>query len=366
MDHRPVTAAVVRSGGLAVELAGPAPLPPRVALFAAGLSRLLPAPAGGPGTPLRLEVVRDAGALAAARSRFERGTLPVGGLLGALPQNGHVQVRLADDGDTVLLRWTDAGLLEARRHSGRAVLHAETPAPHLTWMLCYLTATTFARAGLCHAVHGSVVRLAGRNVMVVGGSSSGKTTLSLLLVEGGAELVTEDVTYVDPAGRFLPVLLRDYLTVRAGTYAAMRDFFADRLGGSLDGAFPTDLPPEELYALGRAGQRMVPIAALTGDPAGRDRPEPVDLTLLPDVSPRHTGVRLEPATVAGANALIAGSLPRLMLDWVGELLPPDAPGPAAAGGPLPPGHPVLHVRLGLDHRAHRAELLTALTAPTPA
>jgi hypothetical protein len=249
---------------------------------------------------LRLDVRRDPLLIEhVRRSRLRPPSEAEGSVLAQLPANDIAAAFLSADGRKLVIDWRGGGLMFARRHSGSARTLRGADGAHFGWMLSYVTATTLVRCGLCAVVHGGVVRLRDRNFLIAGPRGSGKTTLALLLVREGAEVVTDDITYVFDRKRFLPCPLRPYMHVRDHAVGLLPETGLGRTTSREDGALRVTIP------------------------APAQQPDPViHAVLFPAIGERGESVSFRVGELASGSArsrLAADVFPPAVM-WIDELL----------------------------------------------
>lgn len=240
-----------------------------------------------------------------------------------LPQGGAGRSARLEDGRIVIV-WEETVVIVAEPRSGHVRVHAPSgTTPALVWALGTLVATACVRLGLCHVVHGSLVQLRGRHLLVAGAAASGKTTTALLLVAAGAELVTEDITYLGGYGEAVGTPLRHYLNIRSGTWrrhhAALAPVLAPR---ALDALAPLLAARVD----GAGDQVRVDLKDVAGSAArsGATRARTVDGLLLPALDPSLRCVQVTNVDESGARACTRAGLPPEMITWIDELLPTAA------------------------------------------
>jgi hypothetical protein len=233
---------------------------------------------------------------------------------------------LQDQRGTKFLAWLNAGVL--RWQSGAGVAELLVDSEHcddLAWMTCSIIGTALHLSGAVRGIHAAVVRWANANLLVAGPSGSGKTSLVLLLAGDGGTLLAEDYCYINVHGRVAPVSLRDFVTLRAGTW----HWLQERLGAFLPPEFARSIAASgtaaEAYARGRVDQIRLPIRLLNcaGHPDGE--PIPIHAVIFPRISPSGAHAKLTAITVEAADAMLWACSDERMSDWMKDLLAAPIP-----------------------------------------
>lgn len=221
--------------------------------------------------------------------------LPTSGTLAELPANEFtspfVVPRLALFG----LRWPDdsffLGLQESRQC---AAFVGVTPHPKVTWYLRYLLASFFVNESHVFPLHASTIEYKKKQIALVGQSGSGKTSLALAACRGSAHLITEDITYVDSSWRFLPITLRDFVTLRDGTKSML---------GSQDGVSAGSDARAEAFFRGKQAQSRHRVEELVGGKLrAYSSPRHLDRLVFPRLAPERTGWELQLASASPSDA----------------------------------------------------------------
>jgi hypothetical protein len=302
-----------------------------------GLRRLAPAPSWH-AQELKIEVTTSAaGALLPSRAfRCQRGVLSEVRLMPGLEY-------LEDAAGTRYLSWPDAGVFSWVPHRGRARLMTEPERADLEWMAATLVGTGLHLSGAARGLHAAVVQWGHRNVIIAGPSGSGKTSLALLVALHGGLLLAEDFCYLDATGNVAPVSLRDFVTLRAGTFRWLEGLLAERLPRS----FPV---PEsngnaaDLLAQGRSGQVRLPLRLLSSQSAA-PAPVPVHAVVFSAVRPVGSAVEVTTVQAGDAHQRLVSATDARMFDWMRDLLIDDV---ATNAIRLSPQMPCIQLRFGIE------------------
>jgi len=146
--------------------------------------------------------------------------------------------------------------------------------------------------GDLYAVHGGLVSDGRSGVLISSSSLGGKTTLALLFLENGWQIVTEETTYITKQGRPLNYNIRNYFNIRAGTYLEFQHFFAR--AGIVNGSFlaMANTPRNDLFELGKKGQMSIDFESLSQ--AGRNAaPERITHVLEIALDKNRSGMVVE-------------------------------------------------------------------------
>lgn len=233
-------------------------------------------------------------------------------MLRDLPSTARATV--LQEGDVVLLDWTDAGILVATLGSGEAEIVLAPNRRHLGWMLGHLVAAVLSGVGALRTLHASGVRFEGQDLLLSGRSGSGKTTLGLMLLAEGASALTEDITYIGPSGAIIARPLRDYMNVRQGTLHALhRHGFIPQ--GLRDESDPSREDSLELFARGKSGEQELEVREFVRDD-GPTTARPA-LLLLPRIS---VGPATGLSSASTDEVVRATAVPPVMISWVLHLM----------------------------------------------
>ncbi|MGO9078423.1 MAG: hypothetical protein ACLQDY_05215 [Streptosporangiaceae bacterium] len=273
---------------------------------------------------------------------------PTSGVLTRLPPHPSVRVMESPGPGEVALRWRGAGIVTGAKGSGEIAVLAEDGGPDLSWLLRYLFATPLALWGAIDVCHGSLVRWQGKHILFTGPARSGKSSLSLLFALRGGELLTDDITYLDVQGRAAPAPIRDFLTLREGTYQAFSMELSRRYGAA---------------ALA-ARRAALPLSALRG-PVGQREPVPVDFVVFPSLT-------AEPGVIRARFLTEPSDLNRRcferdyvsMINWLGLFMPGG--GSYRRTGRLAAECRACDLEVSLDYPAVFGELVNALFMGAPA
>ncbi|MEM3503238.1 MAG: hypothetical protein QW134_03340 [Nitrososphaeria archaeon] len=129
-------------------------------------------------------------------------------------------------------------------------------------MINILLLTPYLLCGDLYAVHGGVVDNGKSTVLLVSSSLGGKTTFSLLFLENGWRILTEETTYITKHGKLLNYNVRNYFNIRIGTYLEFKDFFIK--AGIVNDSFLAlaNTPKEKLFDLGKEKQMSIDFESL--------------------------------------------------------------------------------------------------------
>lgn len=331
--------------------------PKQVLTYLRGLDALVPAAACGAGAA---EVAFHDGAVAfAGRLARIEGFSPADVGIAALHPDVP-KVRVLQDSNTlaVVVDWQGRALIELVPGSDRIDVWLAPELRSFPQLVCFVVGSLMVAAYGLQAFHGSVVEWKGRAVLLAGASGSGKTSFSLALAAQGARWLTEDTTHTAPGGlEFVPVLMRDHISVRPGTYAAFRDILEPHpaLAARIDRTSAADL-----FAMGRTGQARVTIPqSLIGQAPGETAP--LAAVVFPTIDSGATGTSVRP--LASEHATMV--LDSLLMRPIGLLFAL----PLADDTGLPRQYPrarwssalpAYSVRVGLDYRDHVADLCDRL------
>lgn len=95
-------------------------------------------------------------------------------------------------------------------------------------MVNILLLTPYLLTGELFVIHGGLVNLGERNILISNSSLGGKTTLAILFASQGWNIITEENTYITRSGKLLPINIRNYFNIRIGTYLAFKEFFLSK------------------------------------------------------------------------------------------------------------------------------------------
>lgn len=95
-------------------------------------------------------------------------------------------------------------------------------------MVNILLLTPYLLTGELFVIHGGLVNLGERNILISNSSLGGKTTLAILFASHGWNIITEENTYITRSGKLLPINIRNYFNIRIGTYLAFKEFFLSK------------------------------------------------------------------------------------------------------------------------------------------
>lgn len=153
------------------------------------------------------------------------------------------------------------------------------------------------------ALHAATIRLRGRTLVLIGGSGAGKSTLALAAALAGAQVLCEEVTWLDAAvGE--PVLRGEPWHVGIDARRIDRHFERFRLGTMRPDASPEKTVIELASLAPDAGIEVCPIGPIVFlDRQSRDGP--ADLVPLPVAVARH---RFESGLGAGERSQRASRL----------------------------------------------------------
>ncbi|MER5703741.1 hypothetical protein ABT023_17615 [Micromonospora sp. NPDC002296] len=234
---------------------------------------------------------------------------PSGGVLAQLPTPAHIAIR--ERGDVSAVRWRDGGVVHGTRGTDRVQLIASRDATDLAWLLRYLMATPLVLWGALDVAHGCLVEWQGHNLLIAGPSHSGKSSLSILFALNGGVIRTEDVTYIDDAGRAAPVSTRTMMTMRQGTYDAFAPRLRQVLGEAAVAALGATMPS------GRFD-----LSPFMNDDCRTVRP--IDAVVFPRIVPAASDVRTVPLTDATqVNARCFERDFPSVVEWLGVYMSSD-------------------------------------------
>jgi len=130
-------------------------------------------------------------------------------------------------------------------------------------MVSILLLTPYLLHGDLYAVHGGLVSDGKNNVLISSSSLGGKTTFSLLFLENGWQIITEETTYITRHGGILNHNIRNYFNIRVGSYLEFKDFFIK--AGIVNNSFMSlaNIDKKELFELGKKEQMSIDFESLS-------------------------------------------------------------------------------------------------------
>ncbi len=165
------------------------------------------------------------------------------------------------DGKFYIIKCYDHFYYIYHKESNRCLMVVKDEKKALT-MVNILLLTPYLLYGDLYAVHGGLVSDGKNNILLTNSSLGGKTTLSILFLEKGWRIVTEETTYITKHGDILNYNIRNYFNIRVGTYLEFKDFFVKN--GIVNTPFlaMSHLKKDELFELGKSEQMSIDFDAL--------------------------------------------------------------------------------------------------------